>query len=653
MRAGYTKEFFDREYGWREAYSRIWQYAKPYKWRLLLGIVCGFLTAGTLVPLFQLLQPAVGGIELVGKGFVSEAESTAPQAGEGEDSVRAQATEESAKKAVKSLPPWYPKVEKVAKKLGITILDERGTVQGPVLLLILIVVPVVAFVRLGLRFLNHYSLSWTGAKVMADISCDMMARAERQSLQFFARSDVGMLMSRIINDPRTVRTLLHSVVADLAEAPFEILVSVGFVIWYAISHGMVSTLVIIAIAFPVFAIPMKMIGRRLWNWARTSLQNASVVLSRLHEVLTCIRLVKSVNTEDLEREAYRNANRTMVKSTMRCVRLGGMVPVVLEMAGVMLLCAFVVWCFYRNITLDQVLPMLAPLLVIYKPVKKLTKLQVTMETSLASLSRIFSLLDLDMELPEAENPVPKPSFDREIEFRNVTFTYDGADKPAVKNVSFKIKAGEKVAAVGSTGSGKTTLGALLARFLDPDEGEILIDGVDIRSVAIADLRKLVGVVTQDAHLFNESIAFNIGYGNVGAGAEEIENAAKAANAHLFIAAKAKGYETECGEKGLAISGGERQRVAIARAVLKNPPILILDEATSALDNITEKAVQGALDNLMRDRTTFAIAHRLSTIRDADLILVMRDGEIIERGTHDELCRLGGAYKSLCDMQDAQ
>ena len=659
MRINYTKEFFDREYGWKEAYSRVWKYARPYRWRLFAGILCGFLTAGTLVPIFQLVQPAVGGIELVGRSSKAEGTVSAEETkevrdkAEGESYDRVHEVEESAKKAVKNLPSWYPKVEKAAKRFGITIMDEHGVVQGPVILLVLVVVPIIAFVRLGLRYLNHYTLSWSGAHAMADLSCEMMAHVHRQSLQFFAKTDVGMLMSRIRNDPRTVRTILHSVISDLAEAPFEIFVSVGFVVWYAFSHDMVATLVIIAIAFPLFTIPVKAIGRHIRKWAKTSLERASLVLSRIHEVLTCIKLVKSVNTEALENTAYRKANAFLVKSTMRCVRLGGMVPIVMEMTGVSILCGFVCWCFYRDITLDQVLPMLAPLLVIYKPVKKLTKLQVTMETSLASLSRIFSLLDLDMALPEAEHPVPKPTFDHSIEFKNVSFTYDGADRPAVKNVSFVLPAGAKVAAVGATGSGKSTLGALLARFLDPTEGTVLVDGIDIREIATSDLRRLVGVVTQDAHLFNEDIAYNISYGKPKATEAEIAAAAEAANAHHFIAKRAKGYKDYCGEKGSSLSGGERQRISIARAVLKNPPVLVLDEATSALDNITERIVQDALEKLMHNRTTFAIAHRLSTIRDADLILVMRDGEIVERGRHEELYALGGVYRALCDMQNAQ
>ncbi len=255
-----------------------------------------------------------------------------------------------------------------------------------------------------------------------------------------------------------------------------------------------------------------------------------------------------------------------------------------------------------------------------------------------------------MELPQAAHPVVKTSFDKEIVFDDVSFKYDTAAEDAVKHAAFTIPRGQVVAVVGSTGSGKSTLGGLLARFFDPRQGRITMDGVDLRDLEVASLRRLVGSVQQETLLFNESIEFNIRYGTPGATREQVVAAAKLANAHDFILSQPGGYERNVGEKGFALSGGERQRIAIARAILKNPPILVLDEATSALDTVTERLVQDALDNLMANRTTFAIAHRLSTIRNADLILVMDHGEIKERGTHAELYAQGGIYRKLCDIQ---
>jgi ABC-type multidrug transport system fused ATPase/permease subunit len=327
-----------------------------------------------------------------------------------------------------------------------------------------------------------------------------------------------------------------------------------------------------------------------------------------------------------------------------------MVGPTVETIGILLICAFLVWCFAVGIKISDVVPMLAPLLIIYKPVKQLSKLQVQIETSMAALSRIYSILDLEMELPERENPVEKKSFTGKISFSGVSFKYDTADDYAIKNASFDLPRGKMVAVVGGTGSGKSTLSGLLARFYDPQSGTVTMDGTDLKDLKIADLRNLVGAVTQEALLFNDTIEENIRYGSPNATTEEVIAAAKLANAHEFIVSQPEGYGRIVGEKGFALSGGERQRVAIARAILRNPPILILDEATSALDTVTERLVQDALTNLMKNRTVFAIAHRLSTIRNADLILVMHNGEIVERGTHDELYAMNGRYRELCDMQ---
>ena len=255
-----------------------------------------------------------------------------------------------------------------------------------------------------------------------------------------------------------------------------------------------------------------------------------------------------------------------------------------------------------------------------------------------------------MELPEAPNPMSKSSFDDKIVFDDVSFRYDTADRDAVSHASFEVPRGKMVAVVGGTGSGKSTLSGLLARFYDPQSGRVSIDGIDLRDVDVGDLRNLVGAVMQETLLFNDTIENNIRYGSFDATHEQVVAAAKLANAHDFIISQPEGYERVVGEKGFSLSGGERQRIAIARAILKNPPILILDEATSALDTVTERLVQDALERLMANRTTFAIAHRLSTIRHADLILVMDGGRIVERGTHDELIAKKGVYSKLCEMQ---
>jgi subfamily B ATP-binding cassette protein MsbA len=274
----------------------------------------------------------------------------------------------------------------------------------------------------------------------------------------------------------------------------------------------------------------------------------------------------------------------------------------------------------------------------------------SLESGRAALSRIYSFLDMDTSLPIAKNPIMKKTFNEEVVFEHVEFSYNVTDRQVAKDVSFVLKRGKTIAVVGSTGSGKTTLANLLARFYDPTGGRICMDGVELRDIEIGDLRKLIGVVTQETILFNTTIADNIAYGTPGATQDQIEAAAKMANAHPFILQHPDGYKRVVGDKGFVLSGGERQRVAIARAILKNPPILILDEATSALDTATEQQVQEAISHLMENRTVFVIAHRLSTIKHADLILVMDQGQIIESGNHDELYAKGGVYHGLCNVR---
>ena len=447
-----------------------------------------------------------------------------------------------------------------------------------------------------------------------------------------------------------MQQIIQVTLAQLARAPFEILVSVGFVIYFAVVNHMLATLALIVIGFPMFMLPVIFIGKKIRKWSKKSMERGSVVGSKIHELLTCIRVIKAYNTEDFENKNYEAVNRNLLKTTLRAVRVGLLVGPTVETVGIFLICIFVVYCFVAHVSLAMVVPMLAPLLIIYKPLKQVASLQVQIETGTASLARIYSLLDVHMELPQAANPIQKTTFEKEIAFENVSFKYETAVQDAVHNATFTIPRGKVVAVVGSTGSGKSTMSGLLARFFDPREGRITMDGIDLRDLAVANLRDLIGSVQQETILFNESIEFNIRYGSPNATHEQVVAAAKLANAHEFIMSQPEGYDRNVGEKGFALSGGERQRIAIARAILKNPPILILDEATSALDTVTEHLVQDALNNLMSNRTTFAIAHRLSTIRNADLILVMEHGEIKERGTHAALYAKGGIYRKLCDIQ---
>ena len=666
----YRQEFFDREYSAREAYARLWTFARKYKFRLAMGVLCGVLTAGTLVPMFSLIQPTLAKVEQrQERGSGEPGVLALPQLPPQDGRASTPGSPSTSDKKAKGLLKEYAKLQKLAAKFGIETQGDDEALGLPLLFAVIVLLPLVALLRCGLVFLNHYCLAWAGMRTVRDIRCELLRCINAQSMQFHGRIDVGQLMSRCTSDPQQVQLIIQHVLQEVAQAPFEIAVSLGFIIWTAVQNEMLPTLGILAIGFPFFMAPVILLSKRIRKWSRKALERFSLVGSRIHEILTCVKAVKAYNTEAYEQRRYEKANDQTLKATLRALRWGLLVGPAVETVGILLLCAFLVWCFAAGVKISTIAPMLAPLLIAYKPIKQLSKLQVQIEQGRAALARLWSLMDVHMELPEASSPVLSPprrqgaapgeavaeaatvrSFTDKIVFDDVTFRYETADRDAVSHASFEIPRGKMVAVVGGTGSGKTTMSGLLSRFFDPCEGRVTLDGTDLRDFRISDLRMLIGAVQQETLLFNDTIEENIKYGSPEATHEEVVAAAKLENAHDFILSQPEGYARICGEKGFALSGGERQRIAIARAILRNPPILILDEATSALDTVTERLVQDALTKLMANRTVFAIAHRLSTIRSADLILVMDQGRIVERGTHDELYAKDGVYRKLCDMQ---
>ena len=410
---------------------------------------------------------------------------------------------------------------------------------------------------------------------------------------------------------------------------------------------------------PVFGlvicvVPLVIIARRIRKIYKKAFATIAEVFSRMHETFTGILVIKACNTEAQEDERFRKVNHKYFKNQVRALRIQLFMAPLMELVCVVATLAFLILSYRNGITITEMAVLLAPAVLAYRPIKDLARVVSHIQRSMAAADRYFALIDERSDLTECTDPVEFKSFEKSICLNDVVFSYEPGHN-ILDGINLEIKKGQMVAVVGETGSGKTTIASLIARFYDPDSGSVTIDGVPVCDYSIKSLRRQIGIVTQDAILFNDTIANNIAYGTPEATREQIIDAAKQANAHDFIVSGTHpdGYEEEVGEKGCKLSGGEKQRVAIARAILKNPPILILDEATSALDTVTEKLVQDALARVMTNRTVFAIAHRLSTIRHADKIIVIEKGHIIESGTHDELLARNGKYKRLYDTQFAK
>jgi subfamily B ATP-binding cassette protein MsbA len=400
---------------------------------------------------------------------------------------------------------------------------------------------------------------------------------------------------------------------------------------------------------PLTILPFIVYSRKVRKASRGMYAQVSDMGKLLHETFTGYRVVKAYNLENRMVGDFRKSSGFTVSYFMRMLRSAELPGPLIEFLGTLGVTAFFIYLtFHGDKTPGDLLAFVGSIFLMYAPIKNLIRLNTQLEQANAASQFIFQLLDSQSNVVEPARPKPLSAIAAPIQLDNVSFAY--GEKKALENIQLTLAPGKVVALVGSSGSGKTTLANLLLRFFDPQEGAVRINGMDIREAATSDLRRQIAVVTQEVLLFNDTIRNNILLGRPGATDEEIIAAARHANAHEFIMEKPEGYNALIGERGAALSGGQRQRIAIARAILKNAPILILDEATSALDTESERAVQAALDQLMQDRTTLVIAHRLSTIQDADLIVSLDQGRIVETGTHSELVRRGGVYQKLYELQ---
>jgi ATP-binding cassette, subfamily B, bacterial MsbA len=496
-------------------------------------------------------------------------------------------------------------------------------------------------------YLSAIVLAKVRANVIQKIRMSIFDRVTRLDISFFTNERKGDIMSRITND---VQEIELSVVNSLRVLFREPLMIIGYI---AVMLIISAHLTFFALAYMIIAgIIISEIVKRLKKKATESQESLGRILSILDESLTGIRIIKAFNALEIVLKKFRNEVARYASINVSMAYKNELATPLSQFLGVTVVAGLVIYGGGRvldgNLNGSEFITFIAIFSQVLNPAKAISKEVSSIQRGLASGERIFKMMDLEPKVKEKKNAIPLVEFKESIEYRNVHFAY--GMEPVLKNINLKIPKGTTVALVGMSGGGKSTLADLVPRFYDPKEGEVLVDGVSLKEFQIESLRKHMGVVAQESILFNDTIFNNISFGKPEASMAEVINAARIAHAHEFIVLMENGYHTNIGERGTKLSGGQRQRISIARAILKNPPILILDEATSALDSESEMAVQNALANLMKNRTSIIIAHRLSTIQKADAIYVIQDGQVVESGTHDELIENNKIYSKLSQMQ---
>ena len=597
--------------GMIEFWLKLWKLTRPYKGRFLLGIFFGALSG---------IADAVVGFTVAFVVSVVFAGSKSVDIGKAVEPLR-------------RISPWLVSVFLEAQQHFAS--HAAGSRLG--LLPFVLLIPLVMLGRGVCNYLNNYLMGWVAIRAICELRARLFEHLLHQPLSFLSRNSTGELMSRV-GDVGVLQNMIGVSMVTIIKEPIRL---VSFAMMpFAIN----AKLTVFALAaFLPCIIPIIVYNRKVRR-SGAAIQTEAASLSKvMHESFTGNRIIKGYNLEKVVVDRYRANQQKFIAHFMRVVRSTETPGPLIEVFAALGIAALLLYLYGTTSSMDFVL-FIGALLATYSPLKNVIRLQSQLHQARAATERVFELLATESTLPEPARPVPLKAAGAEIWFDNISFAYD--HKTVLRNIDLRVEPGQMVALVGGSGAGKTTLTNLLLRFYDPTSGAIRIGGVDLRNVALSDIRAQIAIVTQEVILFNDTIRQNIAYGRPGATQAEIEEAARAAFAHDFILGKPQGYDSVVGEKGTNLSGGERQRIAIARAILKNAPILVLDEATSSLDNESERMVQAALDELMKGRTTICIAHRLSTIQHADVIIVMAQGEIVESGRHGQLLARGGLYQKL-------
>jgi subfamily B ATP-binding cassette protein MsbA len=550
-----------------------------------------------------------------------------------------------------------PKLELSSKSILDTLnyelsqlINLHGKVYALAAICILIIVSI--FFKNLFIYLSYRVLAPMRNYVMTKLRADLYAKILELPIGFFTEQRKGDMISRMSNDANEIEWSVMSTLEGLLRNPMQIIIILTIMVFMSPSLSLV-----LLILLPIAGFIIGRVSRSLKKQSTASSEHLGTLMSILDETLGGLRVIKAFNAEKILRSKFFQTNDTLnhIRNKMNFRR--DLASPMSEFLGVLVLCC-ILW-FGGLLVLNHEAGLSPSGFIMYivfftqllDPAKALSTSFYNAQRGSAAIARIEEILDAPITVVDNPNAKSIATFNKSIEFKNVSFSYD--DITILKNINLTIEKGKTIALVGSSGAGKSTLADLIPRFHDVSEGELLIDGVNIKEYSLHSVRNLMGIVTQEPILFNDTIANNIALGIDNTNMEAIEHAAKVANAYNFIQLKEEKFDTNIGDRGSKLSGGERQRVTIARAVLKNPPILILDEATSALDTESERLVQDAINNMMQNRTSIVIAHRLSTIRHADEIIVLQKGEIAERGSHDELLSKDGIYRRLVEMQEVK
>lgn len=515
-----------------------------------------------------------------------------------------------------------------------------------------IMIVVFVVLRPPIEYYRQYFAQWTASKILYDIRDRLFTHMQRLSYKYYSNTRAGEVISRMINDVEQTKTFVVTGLMNLWLDVATIMIAAAIMFTMDVKLTFVSL-----ILFPFYAFSVKYFFGNLRKLTRERSQALAGVQSYLHERVAGISVIKSFAIEDYEQTQFDQQNKNFLTKALDHTRWNAkafaVVNTITDIAPLLVIGFSGYQVLQGSLTIGEMAAFIAYIDRLYNPLRRLVNSSTTLTQAIASMDRVFEFMDEKYDIKDSADAIELKKVHGDISFRNVSFSYEEDGEAVLKRLNIEVKKGETIALVGMSGGGKSSFVSLIPRFFDVTEGEILLDGKDIRSFKVRSLRDKIGMVAQDNILFSESVKSNILLGRPGASDEEVIQAAKAANAHDFIMSLPEGYDTKVGERGVKLSGGQKQRVAIARVFLKNPPILILDEATSALDLESEHLIQEAIEKLAKDRTTFVVAHRLSTITHADRIVLIEHGEIVEDGSHEELMAKQGGYHRLFQVQQLE